>query len=200
MERQLIETNEFGQSTNKKIFAGGDVTHYQRTVVDAIKSGKRAAIGIDCYLKGVNEKEILNILQAIATNRQGVISFKKYFQKDFSSAETNGHVIHFEDLNTSYLQHAKRNKRTELPLEKRIKNFKEVRRGFTTKTAQLEADRCFSCGLCNTCGNCFIFCPDSSIGFDENELKMLIDYEYCKGCGICLEECPSHAISMMQEE
>jgi 2-oxoacid:acceptor oxidoreductase delta subunit (pyruvate/2-ketoisovalerate family) len=200
MERQLIKINEFGQSTNKKIFAGGDVTHYQRTVVDAIKSGKRAAIGIDCHLRGIDGKGILNILRAIATNKQGALSFHKYFQKNFSTAQTDGHVVQFEDLNTSYLQHEKRNKRIELPLGKRIKNFKEVRRGFTPKTASLEADRCFSCGLCNTCGNCFIFCPDSSICFDESGQKMLIDYEYCKGCGICLEECPRHAMSMIQEE
>jgi 2-oxoacid:acceptor oxidoreductase delta subunit (pyruvate/2-ketoisovalerate family) len=137
---------------------------------------------------------------AIAINKQGALSFQKYFQKDFSSVDTDGEVIHFEDLNTSYFQHDKRNKRLELPFETRIKNFKEVRRGFTSKKAQKEADRCFSCGLCNTCGNCFIFCPDSSICFDEDETKMLIDYDYCKGCGICIEECPRHAIRIMQEE
>ncbi len=200
MEQQLIKTNEFGQTSNKKIFAGGDVTHYQRTVVDAIKSGKRAAIGIDCHLGGVNEKGISRIMEAIATNKQGALSFHKYIQKDFSSVDTNGQVIHFEDLNTSYFQHEKRNKRLESPFETRIKNFREVRRGFTSEKAKKEADRCFICGLCNTCGNCFIFCPDSSICFDEDEPKMLINYDYCKGCGICIEECPRHAMSMVQEE
>jgi 2-oxoacid:acceptor oxidoreductase delta subunit (pyruvate/2-ketoisovalerate family) len=200
MEQPLIKINALGQTSNRKIFAGGDVTHYQRTVVDAIKSGKKAAIGIDCYLGGISEKEILKIMGAIATNKQGALSFHKYIQKDFSSMDTNGQVIHFEDLNTNYFEHSKRNKLLELPFETRVKNFKEVRKGFTLKKAQKEADRCFSCGLCNTCGNCFIFCPDSSICFDENGQKILIDYEYCKGCGICLEECPRHAMSMIQEE
>jgi 2-oxoacid:acceptor oxidoreductase delta subunit (pyruvate/2-ketoisovalerate family) len=200
MEQQLLKINESGRTSNKKIFAGGDVTHYQRTVVDAIKSGKRAAIGIDCHLGGINEKEIFKIMGAVATNQQGALSFHKYIQKDFSSMGIDGQVIHFEELNTSYFQHDKRNKQLELPFETRIKNFKEVRRGFTSKKAQKEATRCFSCGLCNTCGNCFIFCPDSSISFDEDETKMLVDYDYCKGCGICIEECPRHAIRIMREE
>ena len=199
-ERHLIKTNEFGQSTCKKIFAGGDVAHYQRTVVDAIRTGKRAAIGIDCYLKGINEKEILKILSAIATNKQGALSFKKYIQKDFSSVETDGQVIHFEDLNTSYLHYEKRNERRELPVGTRIKNFKEVRRRFTLKAAQKEAARCLSCGLCNTCGNCFILCPDACMYLNENEPTVQIDYDYCKGCGICAEECPRGAIGMVQEE
>jgi 2-oxoacid:acceptor oxidoreductase delta subunit (pyruvate/2-ketoisovalerate family) len=199
-ERHLIKTNEFGQSTYKKIFAGGDVTHYQRTIVDAMRTGKRAAIGIDFYLKGINEKEILKILRAISTNKQGALSFKKYIQKDFSSVETDGQVIHFEDLNTSYFHYEKRNERRELPVETRIKNFKEVRRRFTLKAAQKEAARCLSCGLCNNCGNCFIFCPDGCVYFDENKQTIQIDYDYCKGCGICAEECPRSAIGMVQEE
>jgi 2-oxoacid:acceptor oxidoreductase delta subunit (pyruvate/2-ketoisovalerate family) len=199
-ERQLIITNEFGQSTNKRIFAGGDVTHYQRTVVDAIRSGKRAAIGIDCYLKGINPKEILNRLQAISTGKQGAISFKKYLQQDFSTVATDGQVIHFEDLNTSYFHYEKRNERRKLPVAVRTKNFDEVRRGFTLPAARKEAARCLSCGLCHTCYNCFIFCPDSSICFNEKETAMQIDYEYCKGCGICAEECPVGAIMMEKEE
>jgi 2-oxoacid:acceptor oxidoreductase delta subunit (pyruvate/2-ketoisovalerate family) len=199
-ERQLIITNEFGQSTNKRIFAGGDVTHYQRTVVDAIRSGKRAAIGIDCYLKGINPKEILNRLQAISTGKQGAISFKKYLQQDFSTVATDGQVIHFEDLNTSYFHYEKRNERQKSPVAVRTKNFDEVRRGFTLPAARKEAARCLSCGLCHTCYNCFIFCPDSSICFNEKETAMQIDYEYCKGCGICAEECPVGAIMMEKEE
>jgi 2-oxoacid:acceptor oxidoreductase delta subunit (pyruvate/2-ketoisovalerate family) len=199
-ERQLLVANEYGQSTDKRIFAGGDVAHYQRTVVDAVGSGKRAAIGIDGYLKGVNEKEVINRLHSVATNRQGALSFKKYLDGDFSTVAMGGQVIHFEDLNANYFQHEKRNERRKLPVAMRIKSFKEVRRGFTLPAAQKEAARCLSCGLCNACYNCFLFCPESSVCLDEGEFKTEVDYDYCKGCGICAEECPVGAIIMEKEE
>lgn len=200
VEGQLIITNEFGQSTGKKIFAGGDVTHYERTVVHAIGTGKRAAIGIDCYLNGINEKESLNRLNAISIGKQGGLCFKKYIQNDFSIDERMGQVIHFEDLNHGYFHYEKRNERRKLPPEIRVKDFKEVRKRFTSKEAQKEAVRCLSCGTCDACGNCFIFCPDTSIYFNEGELESQVNYEYCKGCGICANECPRGAIVMMKEE
>ncbi|HHH53006.1 MAG TPA: 4Fe-4S dicluster domain-containing protein, partial [Bacteroidetes bacterium] len=46
---------------------------------------------------------------------------------------------------------------------------------------------------CFTCGNCFNFCPDAAISYDENG-RLRINYDYCKGCGICVQECPSSAI------
>ena len=199
-EGQVIKVNEFGQSTDKRIFAGGDVIHYDRTVVDAIRTGKRGAIGIDCYMRGIDENETLKIMRAIATNREGALSFGKYFRKDFSAVPANRRVIRFEDLNTYYFQHEIRNEPQKLSVEKRIKGFKEVRRGYTAKTAQKEADRCSSCGFCNACGNCYLFCTDGCVRFDENRTTAEIDYEYCKGCGICAEECPRGAIEMAQEE
>ncbi|OGF26863.1 hypothetical protein A2303_06565 [Candidatus Falkowbacteria bacterium RIFOXYB2_FULL_47_14] len=52
--------------------------------------------------------------------------------------------------------------------------------------------------LCNHCGLCREFCPDSAIG-DEAGGKLLINYDYCKGCGICARMCPKKAISMQAE-
>ena len=50
---------------------------------------------------------------------------------------------------------------------------------------------------CIRCGICWKFCPDMSIGI-ENELPV-VDYDYCKGCGICAEECPVKCIVMVEE-
>lgn len=50
---------------------------------------------------------------------------------------------------------------------------------------------------CIQCGICWKFCPDISIGI-ENELPV-VDYDYCKGCGICAEECPVKCIVMVEE-
>jgi dihydropyrimidine dehydrogenase (NAD+) subunit PreT len=47
--RILIERTT-GQTTNPKIFAGGDCTNGGREVVDAVADGKRSGVGIVAYL------------------------------------------------------------------------------------------------------------------------------------------------------
>jgi len=61
-----------------------------------------------------------------------------------------------------------------------------------------EAERCLSCGVCNVCGNCWLFCPDTCIFSRNGEYE--INYDYCKGCGVCTNECPCNAIMMIVEE
>lgn len=51
---------------------------------------------------------------------------------------------------------------------------------------------------CRTCGRCRPLCPEGVIC--EDNKKMFINDDYCKGCGICLRECPWEAISMVEEE
>lgn len=50
---------------------------------------------------------------------------------------------------------------------------------------------------CTQCLQCWIFCPDAAILFDEKGVT--INYDYCKGCGICAKECPVDAIAMIKE-
>ena len=59
-----------------------------------------------------------------------------------------------------------------------------------------EAERCLSCGTCNRCLQCVLFCPDASIRLDENETAVTVDLDHCKGCGICAYECPRGVITM----
>jgi len=61
-------------------------------------------------------------------------------------------------------------------------------------SAQEEAGRCFSCGTCNNCGICWLFCPDLAIDGSSGNFAILLDY--CKGCGICVQECPAGALVM----
>lgn len=51
--------------------------------------------------------------------------------------------------------------------------------------------------MCNGCGVCELFCPDSCIAILS--AKCVIDYNYCKGCGICANECARKAIIMREE-
>ena len=83
--------------------------------------------------------------------------------------------------------------------DERNKDFEEVNLGFSEVTALAEAKRCFNCGVCNLCDNCYIFCPDVAVHKKGEDELNEIDYEHCKGCGICMEECPRDVIVMEEE-
>jgi thioredoxin reductase/Pyruvate/2-oxoacid:ferredoxin oxidoreductase delta subunit len=59
-----------------------------------------------------------------------------------------------------------------------------------------EIGRCMSCGHCNECGTCFVFCPDGAITWENGPV---VDLEFCKGCGICAVECPGRAMVLVNE-
>jgi len=62
-----------------------------------------------------------------------------------------------------------------------------------------EAERCFNCGLCNQCDNCYLFCPDLAVCRDDSLQGRHINYDYCKGCGLCVVECPRNAMVLEEE-
>ena len=47
----VVKVDEFGRTNHPGFFAGGDITGEPRTVAHSLGSGKRAAIGIDRYLR-----------------------------------------------------------------------------------------------------------------------------------------------------
>ena len=47
----VVKVDEFGRTNRPGFFAGGDITGEPRTVAHSLGSGKRAAIGIDRYLR-----------------------------------------------------------------------------------------------------------------------------------------------------
>jgi len=51
---------------------------------------------------------------------------------------------------------------------------------------------------CNNCFICYMFCPEASIKFANDEFNEIV-YDFCKGCGICAEVCPQDAIEMISE-
>ena len=63
-----------------------------------------------------------------------------------------------------------------------------------------EADRCFSCGVCNGCDNCWVVCPDTSIVRDQRlNGHYSVNLNYCKGCGVCVQECPTGCLEFVPE-
>ena len=196
MERRegIVLTRKDGSAGIKGIFAGGDLTSNQRTVAHAIGSGKKAAMAIDCYLEGKDTEEAI---RQILIGEGPSISISRYLHPE--ERPMNPHIVTFEELNTDYFEPSKRHRESKGLIKKRIKGFEEVASTFTERIALEEAERCFSCGTCNECENCYVFCPDASIIKTEEVFSHQVDYDFCKGCGICFSECPRGAISLKEE-
>jgi NADH-quinone oxidoreductase subunit F len=110
-------------ATNKPgVFAGGDVVTGPNTVVDAIATGKKAALIIKQYLEGKQMKP---------------------------SHEVKLPNVYIEplEMDTDSLLESKRLHPPELPLEERIKDFNEVETSFSEEQAQSESRRCLRCDL-----------------------------------------------------
>ncbi len=60
-----------------------------------------------------------------------------------------------------------------------------------------EVKECVSCGYCNGCGTCWLFCPDAAIRLEQ---PPVLDAQHCKGCGICATECPRGVVFMRKRE
>jgi NADPH-dependent glutamate synthase beta subunit-like oxidoreductase len=163
-----------GEKVLEKIFVGGDLLQQPRTVIHAIQSGKEGAMRIDQYLRNGRKFE--------GTPWTTITAYQK------GELETHGLPVKFEELNMSYFDHEDRLTQGKLRPETRNENFKEINLSISEGSAIQEAKRCFQCGICTTCKNCYIFCPDFTVSIGE---KVTIDYDYCKGCCICVEECPS---------
>lgn len=180
---------------SRGIFFGGDLVSPLRTVAHAIGSGKKAAISIDVFLRKENSSQALEMTQIGET---GGVSMRKYLDTNYRALSR--HVVSFDELNTAYFKSMERTERRRVPVSTRIRDFREVNRGLSRRQARYEAERCFNCGTCNECENCYVFCPDISILKSMRKLEHTINYDYCKGCGICFTECPRHAISMEEEK
>jgi 2-oxoacid:acceptor oxidoreductase delta subunit (pyruvate/2-ketoisovalerate family) len=103
----------------------------------------------------------------------------------------------------SYLSGQKPEKKTKIvkSLTPNLDYFQREKRKEVIDSSNLaakEAERCFSCGRCNNCGICWLFCPDNAVRFEGGEYSF--NYDYCKGCGICQNECPRKVISLIGEE
>ena len=104
-------------------------------------------------------------------------------------------VVAIADVNTAYFL---QKKRTEMArAHGGAEAFAEVNLGMTCAQVQDEMNRCFSCGVCDGCDNCFVFCPDVAIAREDGVYT--IDYDYCKGCLICVQECPRGVMSVESE-
>ncbi len=186
----LVQVDIFGGTFFPNVFAGGDITNTSWTVPEAMAAGKRAAVGIDLYL---NNK--MSTVKNISKKNSQTLDVSMSAYLETGKSLFNRNAITYDDLNFSYGVIKQRVKNNDLAINEQINTFKEIKKGISTKAASKESHRCFYCGSCNLCGNCYIFCPDMAIDFDEKSQSLTIDQKRCKSCGICIQECPRGAIA-----
>src|SRR5690242_15264261 len=202
------------QSTQPRVFFGGDSAFGPKNIIWAVAHGHEAAISIDAFCRGEDVKKRPPPLVNLLSQKMGIHEWS--YDNDVSS-----------------------DARFKVPLKDKVialKNIKlEVELGFDAAQAYAEAQRCLNCDvqtvftpkLCIECDACVDICPMDCITFtadgDEQELRgrlnapalnatqdlyvagglktariMAKDEDVCLHCGLCAERCPTGAWDMQK--
>ena len=202
------------QSTNPKIFFGGDAAFGPKNIIWAVAHGHDAAVSIDLLCTGQDVSVRPSPLVNLSSQKMGIHEWS--YDNDISND--------------------RRYKVPHAPPEKTLKDVKlEVELGFDVKQAFLEAERCLNCDVqtifegpkCIECDACVDICPMDCITFTENGaekdlrtrltapskhltqdlyvseplktgLIMAKDEDLCLHCGLCAERCPTGAWDMQK--
>jgi len=200
------------QSTNPRVFFGGDSAFGPKNIIWAVAHGHQAAISIHkmCMGEDINDRPEPGV--NITSTKMGIHEWS--YDNDIS-LDLRFKVPHRDKLIA-------------------LKDIKaEVELGFDDKLAFAEAQRCLNCDvqtvfsdkLCIECDACVDICPVDCISFvpngDEAELRtrlsapatdlsqslyisvelktgriMAKDEDVCLHCGLCAERCPTGAWDM----
>ena len=179
------------------VFFGGDLVNETKSVTHAVASGKAAAIALDTLFRE-GFKAVRGRAVGCAIGNGKALSMEVYLGGE--RRLRNPHVVRFEEVNTDYFRFAPRITQPRLMREERLNTFKEINLKISATLAIREAERCFNCGVCNRCDNCYLFCPDIAVMREQDLAGRHVNYDYCKGCGICVVECPRNAMTLEEEE
>ncbi|MEE4146922.1 MAG: FAD-dependent oxidoreductase [Halieaceae bacterium] len=209
----VVDKSTF-QSTNPKVFFGGDSAFGPENIITAVAHGHQAAISIDLLCRGESVSKRPPPMTNLASQKMGVHEWSY----DNAVAPDPRYAV----------PHA--------PLDKLLKDRKlEVELGFDTATGFKEAERCLNCDVqtvfeevrCIECDACVDICPTDCITFTvngpEEELRtrlsapatnltqdlyvstdlptgrvMVKDEDVCLHCGLCAERCPTGAWDMQK--
>jgi formate dehydrogenase beta subunit len=202
------------QSTNEKIFFGGDSAFGPENIITAVAHGHQAAISIHrlCSGESVKDRPPPGVYQI--SQKMGIHEWSY----DNAIEEDERFIVPQADKS------------------KTLSNRKmEVELGFDASTGFKEAQRCLNCDIqtvfdtprCIECDACIDICPTDCITFtgngEEEELRgrllapagnlaqdlyistdlptrrvMIKDENVCLHCGLCAERCPTTAWDMQK--
>jgi NADPH-dependent glutamate synthase beta subunit-like oxidoreductase len=197
----VARIDELCESTVARVFVGGDAADLPRSVADALGSGKRAAIGIDHWLRErAGESPPPLDTTALRFGSTGNLSADRLRGTDpIPRTAPVNEVVSWEEMNPAHFARAPRHEDHFHATADLAATFGEVNFGLSEKEMREEAERCLNCGVCNRCELCMIFCPDMAIHRRADGDGFEIDMRYCKGCGLCAAECPRGAMAMSRE-
>ncbi|MBD3760570.1 FAD-dependent oxidoreductase [Rhizorhabdus sp.] len=202
------------QSTNPKVFFGGDSAFGPKNIIWAVAHGHDAAISIDHFCRGVDLRLRPPPGVQISSQKMGIHEWS--YDNDISLDD--------------------RQKVPLLPLAEALGDVKaEVELGFDDPRGWAETQRCLNCDvqtvfskpLCIECDACVDICPTDCITFTvngkEEELRprlkapamnlsqdlyisstlptgrvLVKDEDVCLHCGLCAERCPTGAWDMQK--
>ncbi|MBM4465074.1 MAG: FAD-binding protein [Chloroflexi bacterium] len=140
-------------ATNRPaVFAGGDAAAGPGALIEAIAAGRRGALSIDRYLRGVpllTPRELTPLPVAELTD------------EEIAEMQARGEV----DLRP-------RVKIPTAPVDERLRDFREVELALTEEQARAEALRCLHCGLCSECYQCVLACQAGAIDHQQAPHKV----------------------------
>jgi formate dehydrogenase (NADP+) beta subunit len=141
------------------------------------------------------------VSEAIGDGRRGALAIDGYLRTTpMPSLEQT--LAGFSDLNVNYFEHQARVPIATLPVAERTAE-REIEPPLPIAQIHMESRRCFSCGECLACDNCWTLCPDNAVLKTRETAAgsehYVFDYDYCKGCGLCAHECPAGFIAMEPE-
>ena len=203
------------QTTNPKVFFGGDSAFGPENIIWASAHAHRAAISIHLFCQGQDliadrPPEGVNLI----STKMGVHEWAYDAEHDAASR----HIVPLSEEKSA------------------LTNIRvEVELGFDQALAEKEAQRCLNCdvqtvfteNLCIECDACVDICPMDCISFvaneDEAQLRqqltapadnteqdiyvsdvlkttrvMVKDEDVCLHCGLCAERCPTNAWDMQR--
>ena len=202
------------QSTEPRVFLGGDAAFGPKNIIWAVAHGHQAAISIHQFCQGVDVRNRPPPTVTLASQKMGI---HEWSYDNGVSPDLRFKVPHREKLTV-------------------LKDIKaEVELGFDDHLAFAEAQRCLNCDvqtvfddkLCIECDACVDICPVDAISFTGNgpeaELRtrlmapahdleqalyisralktgriMAKDEDVCLHCGLCAERCPTGAWDMQR--
>ncbi len=150
--RDELEINDDGtikvdpqtlQTSNPKVFSGGDVVTGPSSIIEAIGQGKRVAFYIDRFLEGENMDE--------------------EFDKRLPA------ISHNEVMNRAHIRKIPKNGNKERDPCTRILDYADIEITFTEEEARKAAARCLDCATCRECHICQNVCPANAIDFNQQD-------------------------------